>query len=249
MNLLTSRAGPARLLAIIAAGIVACAGTPPSSVTPSPATPRPAVSAPSGVPNLYDAQRQVDEYIRSGRYDQDFAKVVAEARAWLEERVKAAVKPAVVLDIDETSLSNWPAYRINGWGRVVNGGCDLQQGPCGLRAWQALGQSKALAPTLALARRAHELGVAVFFISGRPPTLREATERNLREEGYEWTRVILLPEGAHFGSAVDFKAPERRKIAEQGYTIVLALGDQESDLSGGFAERTFKLPNPVYYLP
>ena len=27
------------------------------------------------------------------------------------------------------------------------------------------------------------------------------------------------------------------------------MGDQESDLSGGYAERTFKLPNPVYYLP
>jgi acid phosphatase len=249
MNLLTSRAGHARLLAGIAAAVVACAGTSSSGVTPSPSAPRPAVSAPSTVPNLYEVERAVDEYIRSGRYDQDVAKVVVQASAWLEQRAKTAVKPAVVLDIDETSLSNWPAYRINGWGRVVNGGCDLQQGPCGLRAWQALGQSKALPSTLALARRAHELGVAVFFISGRPPTLRQATERNLREQGYEWTRVILLPEGAHFASAVDFKAPERRKIAEQGYTIVLALGDQESDLSGGYAERTFKLPNPVYYLP
>jgi hypothetical protein len=61
--------------------------------------------------------------------------------------------------------------------------------------------------------------------------------------------LILLPEGAHFASVVDFKAPERRKITEQGYTIVLSLGDQESDLKGGYAERTFKLPNPVYYLP
>jgi predicted secreted acid phosphatase len=175
--------------------------------------------------------------------------VVTQARAWLEERVKTAKQPAIVLDIDETSLSNWPAYRLNGWGRVVNGGCDLQLGPCGLRAWQALGQSKALAPTLALARRARELGVAVFFISGRPPGLREATERNLREQGYQWTGVILLPEGAQFASAVDFKAPERRRIAEQGYTIILSMGDQQSDLAGGFAERTFKLPNPVYYLP
>jgi hypothetical protein len=245
----TSRLGPLRLLAGAAAGIVACAGTAPSSVTTSPPAPRPAVSAPAGVPNLYDAQRHVDEYIRSGRYDEDFAKVVAQARVWLEERAKTAAKPAIVLDIDETSLSNWPAYRINGWGRVVNGGCDLDQGPCGLRAWQALGQSKALAPTLALASRARKLGVAVFFISGRPPTLQQATERNLREQGYQWTGVILLPEGAHFASAVDFKAPERRKITEQGYTIILALGDQESDLGGGYAERTFKLPNPVYYLP
>ena len=131
----------------------------------------------------------------------------------------------------------------------MNGGCDLQQGPCGLRAWQALAQSQALLPTRALAQRAKALGVAVFFISGRPAALQEATERNLREQGYEWDAVVIYPEGAHFASAVDFKAPERRKIAERGYTIVLSIGDQESDLTGGYAERTFKLPNPVYFVP
>ncbi len=68
-------------------------------------------------------------------------------------------------------------------------------------------------------------------------------------EGYEWERVILLPEGGSFKSAADFKAPERRKLTEEGYTILLSIGDQQSDLSGGYAERTFKLPNPVYFLP
>jgi predicted secreted acid phosphatase len=238
-----------RLVVGLTAGIVACAGSRQPGVAPAPYASAPVVSVAAGVPNLYEAQRQVDQYIESGRYEKDVAKVVAAARNWLDERSKTAQKPAIVLDIDETSLSNWPAYRINGWGRVVGGGCDLENGPCGLRAWQALGRSKALAPTLALERRARELGVAVFFISGRPPKLREATERNLREQGYQWTGVILLPENAKFVSAVDFKAPERRRITQEGYTIVLALGDQESDLSGGYAERTFKLPNPVYFLP
>ena len=218
--------------ALLAAALVAaCAGSP------------------ARAPDLYLAQRRVEAYIDSGRYQQDFARVVSQARSYLEQRALSATKPAIVLDIDETSLSNWPAYRANGWGRVVNGPCDLEKGPCGLRAWQGMGQSKALAPTLALARRARELDVAVFFISGRPPNLREATERNLREQGYQWTGVVLLPEGAKFPSAVEFKAPERRRIAEQGYTILLSMGDQQSDLAGGYAERTFKLPNPVYYLP
>jgi predicted secreted acid phosphatase len=237
------------LAAGLSVTIVACATAPAPSVTSSPSAAQQTDSARTRVLPLYEAQRQVDEYIRSGQYERDFADVVAAAQTWLEERARKAEKPAIVLDIDETSLSNWPAYRLNGWGRVVNGPCDLQQGPCGLRVWQASGQSKALAPTLALARRARELGVAVFFISGRPPGLREATERNLRNEGYEWTGLVILPEGKTFASAVDFKAPERRKITEQGYTIILSLGDQDSDLRGGFAERTFKLPNPVYYLP
>src|SRR6516225_1236562 len=249
MSLLDSRFRASVVLAGFIVGILACtSGQRSLAVTPPAALPQTATVA-ADVPNVYEDQRQVDEYIRSGRYEKDVARVTTAARAWLEERAKTAVKPAIVLDIDETSLSNWPAYRVNGWARIVNGGCDRAQGPCGLRAWQALGQSQAIPATLALARRARELGVAVFFISARPPNLRQATERNLREQGYEWTDLILLPEGAHFVSAADFKAPERRKITEQGYTIVLSLGDQESDLKGGDAQRTFKLPNPVYYLP
>jgi acid phosphatase len=204
---------------------------------------------PSGVPNLFDAQRRIADYVDSGRYASDCAAVAARASAWLDRRARRVKKPAAVFDIDETSLSNWPAYRANGWARLTTGECDLEKGPCGLRAWQAAGKSKALPATLELVRHARSLGVAVFFISGRPPSLRESTERNLRAEGYEFDGVVLLPEGAAFQSAVDFKAPERRRLTEQGYTILISIGDQQSDLDGGFAERTFKLPNPVYFLP
>src|SRR5258705_11469194 len=200
------------------------------------------------VPSIYDTQRQVEKYVDSGRYDREVAKVVTAARAWLDKRVKTTAKPAIVLDIDETALSNWPAMRVNGWTRIVNGPCDLEKGPCGIRSWQAMAKSKAIAPTLALAQHAHKLGVAVFFITGRPEWLREATERNLRGQGNEWTEVMLEPEGVSFPNAADFKAPERRKIAERGYTILLNLGDQESDLEGGYAERTFKFTNRVIFV-
>jgi acid phosphatase len=201
------------------------------------------------VPTIYETQRRIDRYVSSGQYDTEFAAVVKRAREHLETRAKVAARPAIILDIDETSLSNWPAYRVNGWTRITNGPCDLENGPCGVRAYQATAASKALVPTLDMARRATELGVAVFFITGRPTNLREATERNLRREGYQFAGVVLSPEGARFESAADFKAPERHKIAEQGYTIILNMGDQESDLRGGYAEKTFKLPNPVYFLP
>ena len=194
MSLLDSRFRASVVLAGFIVGVVPCTSGQRSIAATPPSAPPQTATVSADVSNLYEAQRQVDEYIRSGRYDKDVAKVIVAARAWLEERAKTAVKPAIVLDIDETSLSNWPAYRAHGWGRVVNGGCDLQQGPCGLRAFQALGQSKAIPATLALARRARELGVAVFFISARPPNLRQATERNLREQGYQWTGLILLPE-------------------------------------------------------
>lgn len=200
-------------------------------------------------PTLYETQRRISEYIDSGRYDAEVARVVAEASAWLDQRAPEVRKPAIVLDIDETALSNWRAYRVNGWARILAGPCDLEHGPCGIRTWQGMSGGIAIAPTRALVERAHVLGVAVFFITGRPTELREVTERNLREQGYSFDRVIFLPSDKTFRSGVDFKAPERKRLTAAGYTIVLSLGDQQSDLDGGYAERTFKLPNPVYYLP
>jgi predicted secreted acid phosphatase len=202
-----------------------------------------------GVPTFYGTQGRIEKYIGLGQYDAEFAAVVSRARAYLEKRAARVTKPAIVLDIDETSLSNWPAFKVNGWARITPGPCDLQRGPCGMRAWQAMSAARALRPTLELATRAEALGVAVFFITGRPSDLREATERNLRQEGYHPAGLILMPAGRTFASAADFKAPERQKIAGLGYTIVLNMGDQESDLRGGYAEKTFKLPNPVYFLP
>ncbi len=211
--------------------------------------PHPAPEPQAAVPALYETQRRITEYIDSGHYDADVARIVAAASAWLDQRAPEVSRPAIVLDIDETSLSNWRAYRLNGWARILPGPCDLEHGPCGIHAWQAMSLATAIAPTRALVERARALGVAVFFITGRPSELRAVTERNLREQGYSWDRVMLLPSDRQFWSGTDFKAPERRKLTDEGYTIVLSMGDQQSDLDGGYAERTFKLPNPVYYLP
>jgi predicted secreted acid phosphatase len=221
--------------------VTGCAHTHSGSVGPTDV-------ATSPVPTMYDTQRAIDEYVDSGQYERDVAAVVSQARVWLETRAPALTKPAVVLDVDETSLSNWPAYRVNGWVRIVSGDCDLEKGPCNIRKWQESARAAALPATLALARRAEQLGVAVFFITGRPADERAATERNLREQGYHFDRVILRPAGV-YKSAVDFKAPARCAIEHEGYTIVLSLGDQRSDLDGGCAGRGFKLPNPVYFLP
>jgi HAD superfamily, subfamily IIIB (Acid phosphatase) len=61
--------------------------------------------------------------------------------------------------------------------------------------------------------------------------------------------VILKPDDLAAPTAAEFKAPERRKLQDQGYTIVVNIGDPTSDLEGGFAERTYKLPNPFYFIP
>jgi len=48
---------------------------------------------------------------------------------------------------------------------------------------------------------------------------------------------------------IQYKSGTRAYIESQGYDIVADLGDQFSDLQGGFADKTFKMPNPNSYLP
>ena len=47
-----------------------------------------------------------------------------------------------------------------------------------------------------------------------------------------------------------FKSEMRKQLIEQGYRIWGNVGDQWSDLQGNFTgDRTFKLPNPMYFVP
>jgi len=50
-------------------------------------------------------------------------------------------------------------------------------------------------------------------------------------------------------ATVPYKSGTRAYIESMGYDIVASFGDQYSDLLGGYADRTFKMPNPNYYLP
>jgi hypothetical protein len=50
-------------------------------------------------------------------------------------------------------------------------------------------------------------------------------------------------------ATIQYKSGTRAYIESQGYDIVADMGDQFSDLEGGFADKTFKMPNPNYYLP
>ena len=56
-------------------------------------------------------------------------------------------------------------------------------------------------------------------------------------------------DGAHFASAADFKSVQRARIEQADYTIIANVGDQRSDLEGGHAKETFKMPNPFYFIP
>jgi acid phosphatase len=190
-------------------------------------------AAPEGE-NLSRVKQQLRHYVTSGEYDREIAAVAEEAEQYLSARAartepESSGKLAIVLDIDDTALSTWPSLMANDFGLIKHGGCAIPEGPCGWSAWQER---------------------AVFFITGRHEKYREATVRNLRTAGYRrWTGLVLKSTHGHDPSAADYKGPARQKLEQDGYAIVLNMGDQESDLAGGHAERTFKLPNPFYLIP
>ena len=231
----------ASLTALLLTG---CAAHPVAQNAGISAATQVAASTPS---NLGELKSQLVDYQRSGAYERDVATVLDQARAYIEERAGQTARPAIVLDIDETSLSNWPEILANDFGYIGGGGCSLPAGPCGMGAWIDSARAPAIAPTLALFKAARAKGVTVFFITGRSEASRAATELNLRAVGYEgWAGLVMRPTGTSTPSASDYKAPERAKIMAQGYTIIANIGDQPSDLAGGSAERTFLVPNPFY---
>jgi acid phosphatase len=201
--------------------------------------------------NLGQLKNQIYFYICSGAYDSDLNTVLVQARSYVETRAAQVSKPAIVLDIDETSLSNLPVELVDDFAYLPqNIPCksDMKD-PCGFNNWVAEARAKPIDGTLALFGTAKQHHVAVFFITGRHENERAATEKNLKAAGYEnWDGLVLRLAGDN-QTVSQYKSGARAKIAEEGYTIIANVGDQHSDLAGGYAERTYKLPNPMYFIP
>jgi acid phosphatase len=155
---------------------------------------------------------------------------------------KAGEKLALVLDIDETSLTNYCEMKREDYGFIS----------VPFNEWAMSPEADMAVPgTLRLFNKALAAGVDVFFITGRPGQQRAATVRNLEGAGYRGWKGLALREGSQKTmGTVEYKSEERKKIVDAGYRIVMSVGDQWSDLNGDpKAEMSVKLPNPFYYLP
>jgi acid phosphatase len=244
-------AGLKRTVAI-ALGAVALAATPDiTGAKDCPAETQVRVPQTPAPPLNIDKVKEVLLAYQAGPYDGDVAAVFTTARTYVEGRASQVSKPALILDIDETSLSNWVNIKANNFGFIREGACDvLPHGPCGFKAWILQAAAPVIMPALDLFNAAKAKGVAIVFITGRRDSERQATLWNLDRAGFEgWTKLITRPDDDAHATVQAFKTEERRKIAEAGYTIIATVGDQQSDLDGGFAECTFKVPNPFYFIP
>jgi hypothetical protein len=256
--------------AILATAVVAVAKKkPPQPAKPQPSPPVSIRATGVGLPQIgeqgtvgaSDLTSALRSYHDGGQYDSDLGTVDAQARSFMLRQAKALrqkrkrrcpgkgtkkksrtalscapLKLAIVLDIDETSLSNYTQLNL----------ANFSNPTAALATAAFAGTSPAIAPTLDLYRRARAAGISVFAITGRPSLIESQTRQNLNNAGYTDLAGIFFKPGGE--AVITFKSGQRATLEAQGYRIIANVGDQESDLAGGHADRSFKLPNPFYFI-
>ncbi|MDN3293295.1 HAD family acid phosphatase [Streptomyces ficellus] len=160
-----------------------------------------------------------------GAWQRDVAAVIAQARPYIEQRTSspagqspAGERMAIVLDIDNTSLETDFHY-----------------------FWEY--PTPAVGPVRDLARYADSRGVDVFFVTARPGILHAPTSYNLTRAGYPVDGLYVRDLPDLFDEVSAYKTAKRGEIEAKGYTIIANIGNRATDLVGGHAEKTFKLPD------
>ncbi|MFD4246361.1 HAD family acid phosphatase [Streptomyces sp. NPDC058525] len=154
-------------------------------------------------------------------WQRDVATVIDAVRPTIERRIAASPageKPAIVLDIDNSSLET-----------------DFH--------WFWTFPTPAISKVRELTRYANERGVAIFFVTARPGIIYSLTERNLKSVGYPVSGLYVRDLPDLFDEVSTYKTGKRAEIEGRGYTIIANIGNNQSDLVGGHAELTVKLPD------
>jgi acid phosphatase len=176
------------------------------------------------------------KFSHTPEYKKEFRAAIADAR-------KAATKfigrknVAIVADIDETLLDNrefFAAHPEFKWSEF--------------NAWIEEARAPALRPTADFLSWARKNGFAIFLITGRMEKGRRGTIKNLVHANVAYDGLFMRENGDKRHSQ-EVKAPFREAIEKMGFKVVVNIGDQWSDLVGGFAQDCEKLPNRMYFVP
>ena len=170
------------------------------------------------------------------------------------------LKPAVVLDIDETALDNSP-YQA----RLIRAGGEFNEADWA--AWCKEAIARPLPGALAFTKFAADHGIAVIYISKRAKDLDEATLANLRSAGFPVAGKASFLGLGTFVEGCEQAGSEkgcRRQLVAKNYRVLMQFGDQIGDFANimgnnaegraramasytdWIGERWFVLPNPTY---
>ncbi|MED6168011.1 hypothetical protein PIB30_008031 [Stylosanthes scabra] len=188
----------------------------------------------------------VKKYMTSSQYKADSERAVEEVRLYLSSgccTLKGDGKDSWIFDIDETLLSTIPYFKNHGFGgEKVNSSS--------LEAWMMESKAPALDHTRELFHEIKNRGIKIFLISSRKEFLRSSTVDNLVNVGYHgWTRLIMRGLDDEIMAARKYHSKVRQQLVDEGYRIWGILADQWSTFYGlPIPNRTFKLPNSIYYI-
>lgn len=209
---------------------------------------------PTTIPDPVDGTTTLHEFSATGAYAKEVTQLTAGVRKYLAFRAhhqhgKGGFDgtPTLIFDIDDTTLTTYDyeiysnfVYNPTTNGAFVNAAVfPATPGMVNLVTWA----------------RSH--GYTVYFMTGRPEAQRAGTVANLDDEGYEPVdaQVILKDQTLPWLSSCtptctseQYKTLTREHLEDTGSDIIANLGDQFSDLRGGFADRTVKVPNPMYFI-
>lgn len=177
-------------------------------------------------------------------YENDLRKVGNYTIEQLENlKVPKGRQPAIVLDIDETTLrTNGECIKKNIQDMIFNREEWKQEWIEGIKS----AELEHIETTLELFNLARQRNFSVFFITARRVSLREPTERNLRLRGFEnYTRIIFRQDKDN-RSIRRFKRRSRKNLEKKGFMILLNIGDQKNDIADCKSKINIRLPNPFY---
>ncbi|KAI3763346.1 hypothetical protein L1987_53800 [Smallanthus sonchifolius] len=150
-----------------------------------------------------------------------------------------------IFDIDETTLSNLPYYARSdvAFGSVPYNETSFDE-------WVAQGVAPPVPGALKLYERLVRLGFKIIFLTGTNEAFEKVRISNLKKVGYyKWEKLILKGNSEWGSSAIAYKSAKRTMLVESGYRIWGNMGDQWTDLLGdNVGNRTFKVPDPMYYI-
>jgi putative acid phosphatase of HAD superfamily subfamily IIIB len=263
------------LVLAIAAGAIAYAASAPAIQTFTPSSEKQITNLDvlrQQIRNYYGDPLGTGTFAPDSSYAAEASGVAAKGSWFLSKKAKGAHRnapvKAIVLDVDDTSLATWNYEIFSNW--AFNPATN---------ATYVTGQLFPPVPGMVdMANTAAGAGYAVFYLTGRPATQEAATLGNLTSDGIGVDAGFPAPTTLNDGedglftkaavadypdylkaacagdpngscTTVHYKTATRAHIESLGYDIVANFGDQFSDLVGGFADKTFKLPNPNYFLP
>ncbi|TKR29294.1 5'-nucleotidase, lipoprotein e(P4) family [Luteimonas gilva] len=172
----------------------------------------------------------------------------------------AGLKPAVIMDVDETVLDNSP-YQA----RLVKNGGEYDE--VGWDRWVAEKKAKAVPGVVDFAKAASAKGITVLYLSNRAVHLKDATIANLKAVGMPVANDQVFLGLGTFVKDCEQNGSEkncRRRLAGRQYRVLMQFGDQLGDFAqivantptdrakladeygDWFGERWWMLPNPTY---